>query len=71
MKIEVYKFFKGFFFIKILLKYCCKICNKYVFVYNILINLFWDFCMIFEIVIFGLFKYLIFNWGLEGSYGIL
>lgn len=36
MKIKVYKFFKGFF-IKILLKYCCKICNKYVFVYNILI----------------------------------
>lgn len=37
MKIKVYKFFKGFFFIKILLKYWCKICNKYVFVYNILI----------------------------------
>lgn len=37
MKIKVYKFFKGFFFIKILLNNCCKICNKYVFVYNILI----------------------------------
>lgn len=39
MKIKVYKFFKGFFFIEILyvLKNCCKICNKYVFVYDILI----------------------------------
>lgn len=38
MKIKVYKSLKGFFFIKTLLKYCCKICNKHVPAYNIFIT---------------------------------
>lgn len=38
MKIKVYKSLKGFFFIKTLLNNCCKICNKHVPAYNILIT---------------------------------